>query len=378
MGVSHEDVWAPFRQRYRLDINVNVSGSSDYTYMTGESFQTYRTDTGDLISRDLWMETIGPAGDVNSVGLRYAVFGLYLPREEIERIIPETLYLPLRTVKPDWSEGRAWLYAAMDGLPGGECVETYVDGDYVRFRYEDPRAYSHRSFVFNISLRSAATAENARMCEDYTRRQGTRPDAPFRLSQSVGPSPPPLATIAQPTMAPAPAPAAAALPNSKANIGPGTYEVGSDIRHGVYAGLAGTEVSSSRYRGRLICASGDVSEILADRNATGQFYVEIQPDDRNFEFDCEITLLDKWPIPDVPLSELEPGMYQAGRDIAPRTYRGLAETDATDSCYRARLSGLSGVLEHLIANDTAIGSYFVTVASSDAALVTDCNLSLTR
>ena len=167
-------------------------------------------------------------------------------------------------------------------------------------------------------------------------------------------------------------------PARSVSLRPGMYQVGNGIEPRIYAGLAGTEIFSSCYWARLSGASGDFSEILSNENAVGQFYVEIQPNDKYFKVDCEITPLKDWPTPSEPLSELGPGMYLVGRDIKPGTYQGMAGTDVTDSCYWARLSGLSGDMNHLIANDNAIGSYFVTVNSSDSALTTACTLSLTR
>ena len=47
-----------------------------------------------------------------------------------------------------------------------------------------------------------------------------------------------------------------------------------------------------------------------------------------------------------------------------------------DSCYWGRLSGLSGDLDHVIANENAAGSYYVTFDASDFALETDYKLEL--
>ena len=47
-----------------------------------------------------------------------------------------------------------------------------------------------------------------------------------------------------------------------------------------------------------------------------------------------------------------------------------------DSCYWGRLSGLSGDLDDIIANDNANGPFYVTVMESDVALTTACNLGL--
>ena len=156
------------------------------------------------------------------------------------------------------------------------------------------------------------------------------------------------------------------------------YQVGTDIQPGIYAGLAGTDVSGSCYWARLSGASGDFSELYRQRESHWTVYVEIQPTDKYFEVDCGVTPLKDWPAPAGPLSEIGPGMYLVGRDITPGTYRGKAGTDVLSSCYWARLSGLSEDFDDLIANDNATGSYYVSVDASDYALMTGCELRLTE
>jgi hypothetical protein len=196
---------------------------------------------------------------------------------------------------------------------------------------------------------------------------------------SAGPSPTSIPTaVAEPTLPPTPAATATPepTPEPKTNLSPGMYQVGNDIQPGVYAGLASTDIFGSCYWARLSGASGDFSELISNANANGQFYVEIQPDDKFFKVDCEITPLNDWPTPPEPLSEIGPGLYLVGRDIKPGTYRGEAGSDVLSSCYWARLSGLSGDFGHLIANDNAAGQFFVTVTPSDLALSTSCKLTL--
>ena len=182
--------------------------------------------------------------------------------------------------------------------------------------------------------------------------------------------------IVEPT--PAPTATVEPTPEPKLSLNPGMYQVGSDIQPGIYAGLTGTDIFDSCYWARLSGASGDFSEILSNENAIAQFYVEIQPSDRYFKVDCEVTPLKDWPTPAEPSSEIEPGTYLVGRDITPGTYRGMTGTDVMNSCYWARLSGLSGDMDQLIANENAIGSYFVSVEPSDFALHTACRLTLTK
>ena len=47
-----------------------------------------------------------------------------------------------------------------------------------------------------------------------------------------------------------------------------------------------------------------------------------------------------------------------------------------DSCYWGRLSRLSGDLDHVIANENAAGSYYVTLEASAFALETEGKLEL--
>lgn len=193
------------------------------------------------------------------------------------------------------------------------------------------------------------------------------PDTPEPAAPVAAPAATaPTTKAAEPTATPAP----------KAGFGPGTYQVGTDIAPGIYAGKVGIEIFDSCYWARLSGASGDFSELIGNDNAQGQFYLEIKATDKYFRVDCDIIPLEDWKVPNTPLSEIETGTYLIGRDIAPGTYRGEAGTDILESCYWARLSGVSGDFGHLIANDNASGQYFVTVKPSDFALTTGCSLSL--
>ena len=169
-----------------------------------------------------------------------------------------------------------------------------------------------------------------------------------------------------------------ATPTPQVGFRPGTYQVGEDIRPGVYAGRAGTGLLDSCYWARLKGVSGEFSDLIANDNAAGQFYVKVLNTDAYFKTDCAVTPLHAWPRPDGTMSKIEPGTYLVGRDISPGTYRGEAGVGVMDSCYWARLSGVSGEFSDLIANDNAPGSYFVSVQDSDYALSTSCTLELTE
>lgn len=59
----------------------------------------------------------------------------------------------------------------------------------------------------------------------------------------------------------------------------GTYLVGSDIQPGSYSGQAGADFGESCYWERLRDVTGGFNSIIANANAKGQFYVQVQPGD---------------------------------------------------------------------------------------------------
>ena len=175
----------------------------------------------------------------------------------------------------------------------------------------------------------------------------------------------------RPTDTPVP-PTATPDPNL---IQPGTYLVGTDIRPGIYKGQAGYDLFASCYWARLQDLSGSLDAVLANDNSIGQFYVEVKESDYAFETRCELRFLPSFPEPPTEFPQrIMPGTYLVGIDIQPGTYRGQAGTEITDSCYWARLRDVSGELEAIIANDNAIGQFYVQVQPSDFALTTKCEL----
>lgn len=71
---------------------------------------------------------------------------------------------------------------------------------------------------------------------------------------------------------------------------------------------------------------------------------------------------------------IEEGTHLVGTDIDPGIYVGLAGEGLFDSCYWARLSGLTGELGDILANENAEGLFYVEILASDKALKTDCEL----
>ena len=195
------------------------------------------------------------------------------------------------------------------------------------------------------------------------------------FTQAITPTPTitPASAI---TFTPEPTSTPTSTPTPKPGLGPGTYQVGTDIQPGVHAGKTGTGILDSCYWERLSGVSGEFDDLIANDNAIGQFYVEILSTDKYFKVDCDIIPLNKWPSPTKPLSEIAPGTYLVGRDIAAGTYRGETGTGTLDSCYWERLSGVSGEFDDLIANDNATGQFFVNIIDTDYALSTSCALEL--
>jgi len=80
------------------------------------------------------------------------------------------------------------------------------------------------------------------------------------------------------------------------------------------------------------------------------------------------------PLTATPEGVFAPGTYVVGKDIQPGTYRGQAGNDLFGSCYWARLNGLSGELDDIIANDNAEGQFYIEVKGTDFALETACTI----
>jgi hypothetical protein len=68
---------------------------------------------------------------------------------------------------------------------------------------------------------------------------------------------------------------------------PGTYLVGRDIEAGTFRGQAGDDILESCYWARLSNVSGD-DDILANDNATGQFFVEMLASDFALKVGCQV------------------------------------------------------------------------------------------
>jgi len=172
----------------------------------------------------------------------------------------------------------------------------------------------------------------------------------------------------RPTLTPSPTP----TPEPEGLMKPGIHIVGVDIQPGIYVGQAGEGLFGSCYWARLSGLTGGLEDILANDNAQGLFYVEVLATDKAFETKCELLPIDQVPARGEFLTTLTTGTYLVGRDIEPGIYRG--QVGDNESCYWARLSGVTGELEDIIANDNAIGQFYVEVLPTDFALEVHCGV----
>ena len=139
----------------------------------------------------------------------------------------------------------------------------------------------------------------------------------------------------------------------------GTHRVGEDIQPGTYRTREG---SSGCYYARLAGFSGELDEILANDNTNDPAIITIAPTDAGFESRrCATWTQDLSAITD-NTTTFEDGTYIVGTDIEPGTYR----SSGSSGCYYARLSGFSGGLENLIANDNTDAPAVVEIAPTDA------------
>lgn len=176
-------------------------------------------------------------------------------------------------------------------------------------------------------------------------------------------NPPTVAPSAKPTQAPsqaAPAPSTVApAPAPKPKIvsfdGSGTYEVGSEVKPGLYRSEGGG------YWERLKDVTGDFDDIIANGNPAGQAYVQIRKADGYFSTSGneEWVLVDAKAKGQLATSFSGDGMYMVGVDIKPGTYT------AAGSGYWERLSNAGGDFDAIIANDNPQGKSIVKIKKTD-------------
>jgi hypothetical protein len=156
--------------------------------------------------------------------------------------------------------------------------------------------------------------------------------------------------------APPAAPAAAAAPTL--SFGNGVKIVGSDIAAGTYR----TDGGESCYWERLRGFGGTMGEIIANDFGGGPKIVTIAATDKGFRSSrCNGWTLDLSPITSSPDAPFSAGTFFVGKDVAP----GLWRSSSSDYCYWERLSGFSGQLKDILANDFLAGPTVVDIRVGD-------------
>jgi hypothetical protein len=146
----------------------------------------------------------------------------------------------------------------------------------------------------------------------------------------------------------------------EAVFGSGTHLVGDDVQPAVYE-TGQVEGPFGCYWERLSGLSGELDDIIANGNVAGHDVVEIAAEDVAFGTDCDAwyDLTERDPL----LTPIPEGKWVLNSHIGPGTY----EAPGGDTCYWERLSGLSGTVDDVIANDLPQGRAIVEIASGDVA-----------
>ena len=139
----------------------------------------------------------------------------------------------------------------------------------------------------------------------------------------------------------------------------GNYVVGTDIQPGTYRTRSS---SSGCYYARLSGFGGSLDEILANENANGPAVITIAPTDKGFKSARCGTWTQDLSAITTSQTSFSDGIYIVGTDIQPGTYKSTGGS----GCYYSRLSGFTGTLDDILANENTDGVAIVTIAGSDA------------
>ena len=153
-------------------------------------------------------------------------------------------------------------------------------------------------------------------------------------------------------------------------FGPGTWLVNEEIAPGRYF----TNPSRGCYWERLSGVGGSTADILANEFISfdsGQEIVDIARSDYAFKSDAECGTWRQTPVSAPSSGIIPPGRWLVGRQIPAGNY----EINAGSGCYWERLSGFSGNLNDIIANDfiAASGRQIVRISSSDEGFYSDAD-----
>ena len=166
----------------------------------------------------------------------------------------------------------------------------------------------------------------------------------------------PAETTPMPTATPSP------TDTSETGFGDGTWFVGTQISPGTYASSGGDFC----YWARLSGFSGTIDDVIANDAGSARSIVTIAPGDRGFETNgCGI-----WgPLLEVlaPVSTIADGTWVVPEEVVAGTYA----SSGGDFCYWARLSGFSGTIDDVIANDAGSARSIVTIAPVDRGFQTN-------
>ena len=148
---------------------------------------------------------------------------------------------------------------------------------------------------------------------------------------------------------------------SAACFGDGTWRVGSDVAPGTYRAA---NTSAGCYWERLSGFGGTMDEVIANNFTSDPDVVTIAPTDVGFSSEgCGIWTENLAAITASPTAPFGAGTFIVGVDIAPGTWRN---SDSSSGCYWARLSGFSGTMDDIIANNYSNSAEMVTIATGDA------------
>ena len=161
----------------------------------------------------------------------------------------------------------------------------------------------------------------------------------------------------EPTLTPEPTPTHTPEPG----FGDGTWRVGDDVASGLYAAPGGDFC----YWARLSGFGGTLDEIIANDLGPGRKLAAIVSTDVGFD----TSGCGRWKPHETvasPLTTIPDGIWMVGPEILPGTY----SAPGGDFCYWARLSGFTGSLDEVIANDLGAGRKIVTIQQGDAGFDT--------
>lgn len=150
-------------------------------------------------------------------------------------------------------------------------------------------------------------------------------------------------------------------PPNAVTFGSGIWRVGIDIPAGTYRMPTSQQFC---YWARLSGFSGQLDDIIANNFTNVHQIVTISPTDVGFESDdCGTWTNQLGTQARQPTQSFSGGMFFVGSEVAAGTWQN---SDSSGGCYWERLSGFSGRLSDIIANQFTFNPTVVTVSAGDA------------